>query len=132
MQALSRTEPVPPQVVVVVDDDGSVRGSLESFLRSAGIAVRGFPDAESFLDDPLSDVVPCVVTDLHMPGLGGLALQSELRRRHLDTAIIVMTAYPSEIARETAVAGGAAAFMTKPLDLEHLLDVVEGALRVVD
>jgi len=73
-------------------------------------------------------VFACIVTDLHMPGMTGLELQAEMARRGWRHPLIVMTAYPTTAARDQAMAGGALAFLTKPIDPDGLLAAIEGAV----
>ena len=117
-----------PSTIAIVDDDPGVRGSVDSFLRSAGLAGVAFCSAEELLASDAQDRVACVVTDLHMPGLTGLDLQAELVRRGWRQPVILMTAYPTDAARAQALAAGAAAFLTKPIDPDGLLDAIERAI----
>lgn len=110
--------------VAIVDDDEGVRASLENYLRSAGVAVRTFGSAESFLASPDRLATDCLITDLHMPGMDGLALQAELNRRGRAFPVIVMTAFPTDAARAESARQGAAAFLAKPVDPDMLLDRV--------
>ncbi len=114
--------------ICVVDDDEAVRMSLKSFLRSTGTPVRTFPSAEEFLGEMAKGGVKCLITDLHMPGMDGLALQQELNRRGRTYPVIVMTAFPTAAAKEASSQLGAAAFMTKPVDPEILLECLEDLL----
>lgn len=114
--------------IAIVDDDADVRASLENYLRAAGVAVRTFASAEAFLAAPALPEAGCLVTDLHMPGMDGLALQAELNRRGRAFPVIVMTAFPTEAARAESAALGAAAFLAKPVDPDALLDRVEEIL----
>lgn len=114
--------------VCIVDDDKDVRMSLESFLRSTGTRVLTFASAESFLSFESGDAPACLITDLHMPGMDGLALQAEVVRRGRRYPVIVMTAFPTPDARRDAANMGAAAFFAKPVDPELLLDRVEELL----
>lgn len=114
--------------VCIVDDDRDVRMSLESFLRSVGAKVRTFDSAESFLGFESSGETGCLVTDLHMPGMGGLALQEELVRRGRSYPVIVMTAFPTAEAKAASASFGAADFFVKPVDPELLLERVEELL----
>lgn len=116
------------RTICIVDDDIDVRASLESYLRSAGMRVRTYGSAESFLAAPERAGIDCLITDLHMPGLDGLALQRELNRLGRDFPVIVMTAYPTSAAREEAASLGAAAFLEKPIDPDLLLIRVEEML----
>lgn len=114
-------------VISIVDDDGEVRGSLTSLLRSAGFRVRSFADATEFLAEGYSDT-SCIVTDVHMPEMSGLELQAELRRRGTDIPVIVMSAFPSEDARAQAIDRGAVIFLAKPLDPDQLLQRLHSIL----
>jgi FixJ family two-component response regulator len=114
--------------VCIVDDDMDVRRSLESFLRSTGTPVLTFPSAESFLLFDIGDAPVCLITDLHMPGMDGLALQREVVRRGRSYPVIVMTAFPTPDAKRDAANLGVAAFFAKPVDPELLLDRVEALL----
>jgi FixJ family two-component response regulator len=111
-------------VICVVDDNEEVRESIGAFFRSAGITVEKFDKAESLLAWPNLDAMSCVITDLHMPGMDGLDLQRALRQRRRYVPVILMTAYPTPAARETAHALGITSFVTKPIDPEALLDKV--------
>jgi FixJ family two-component response regulator len=116
----------PSHLIAIVDDDPGMRGSLDSLLRSAGMASRGFASGDELLaSDPAA--FACIVTDLHMPGMTGLELQAEIARRGWRCAVIVMTAYPTPVARDQALAAGAVAFLTKPIDPDEFLDAIEGA-----
>ncbi|MET0282717.1 MAG: response regulator [Steroidobacteraceae bacterium] len=118
-----------PFHICIVDDDGAVRASLESYLRSAGLGVNSFDSAEGFLNSEWRRLTDCLITDLNMPGLGGLGLQRELNRLGRDFPVIVMTAYPTMSARAESASMGVAAFLEKPIDPDLLLDRVESMLR---
>jgi FixJ family two-component response regulator len=120
--------PSPAPLIAIVDDDAGVRGSLDSLLRSAGLRGLGFSRAEDLLGAAIRERVACIVTDLHMPGMTGLQLQSELTRRGCTQPVIVMTAFPTDAARDQAMAGGARAFLTKPVDPDMLLEAIESVL----
>lgn len=119
----------PTLAVSIVDDDEGVRSSIENYLRSAGVRVCTFASAEAFLGSPAQGETGCLITDLHMPGMDGLALQAELNRRGRTFPVIVMTAFPTDAAREESAGLGAAAFLAKPVDPDALLDRVEEILR---
>ena len=116
-----------PPVIAIVDDDPGVRGSLDSLLRSAGMASLSFSSAEALLASGARSRLACVVTDLHMPGMTGLELQAEIIRRGWHQPVILMTAYPTEASRAQALGAGAAAFLTKPIDPDSLLAAIEAA-----
>jgi FixJ family two-component response regulator len=112
-------------IISIVDDDEGVRSSLESYLRAAGVEVRAFGSAEAFLAAPDRLETDCLITDLHMPGMDGLALQQELNRIGRAFPVIVMTAFPTTAARDQSASLGCAAFLAKPIDPDLLLDRVE-------
>ena len=114
-------------LIAIVDDDPDVRASLDSLMRSAGLDARCFDGARELLDARDAATVTCVVTDLHMPDMTGLELQNELTRRGWIQPVIFMTAFPTDATRKQAFAAGAAAFLTKPIDPDALLDAIEAA-----
>lgn len=107
-----------------LDDDLHVRSNLENLARSAGREARCFADPRDFLSDVSAFEVSCVITDLHMPGMSGLELQAEVAGRGLDLPVIVMTAYPTAETRAQAMAAGALAYFTKPIDPDELLSTL--------
>jgi FixJ family two-component response regulator len=131
MMAVSGALPVSSTVelvVAIVDDDAGVRGSLESLLRSVGWIGRPFADGAALLLSGEEGGISCIITDLNMPEMSGLALQAEMTRRGWTQPVIMMTAFPTDTARDQALAGGAHAFLVKPVDPDALLDAVEQAV----
>ena len=117
-------------VVAVVDDDNSVRESLESLLRSAGLTVRVFGSAEEFIGSPSPEMVDCLVLDVRMPGMSGLELHQRLLAQGCQVPVLFMTAHASdEQSRAHAFSQGALAYLLKPFDETELLDAVQMALR---
>jgi FixJ family two-component response regulator len=116
--------------VAIVDDDPGVRGSITSLLRSAGLVGVPFAAGEDLLGWPDRHALACIVTDLHMPGMSGMDLQHALNCGGWMQPLIVMTAFPTAIAREQMMAAGARAFLTKPVDPEALLEAIEDAIRI--
>lgn len=114
--------------ICIVDDDVDVRSSLENYLRSAGVKVRSFDSAEGFLASDQRQEADCLITDLHMPGMDGMALQQELNRTGRSFPVIVMTAFPTPAAREQSASLGAVEFLVKPVDPDLLLGRVEALL----
>lgn len=111
--------------ISIVDDDEKVRSSIENYFLAAGLVVRTFPSAESFLASPERCQTDCLVTDLHMPGLDGIDLQRCLRLSGEQFPIIMMTGFPTDAAKREASELGAAAFMEKPIDPDELLEQIE-------
>ena len=115
-------------VISIVDDDVWARSGLMDLILSLGYEVQAFETAEQFIQsDTISDTA-CLITDLHMPGISGLDLQSFLRSKGHTTPIIFVTAYPSDKHREQALAEGAAGFLTKPYDERSLVTCLTRAL----
>jgi FixJ family two-component response regulator len=116
------------RVVSIVDDDESVRGATKKLLRLQGYVVHTFASAEEFLRSPNVNDTDCLITDVRMPGMGGLALQEYLIGQGRKIPIIFVTAYPEDGSRERALSGGAVCFLTKPFDGQSLIGFIEQAL----
>lgn len=114
-------------MICIVDDDNWARSGLEDLLVSLGYETRTFESAEQFVDSGAVHQATCLITDLHMPGLNGLELQSVLRREGHLIPIIFVTAYPNETHRARAFQEGAFCFLTKPYDEESLVDCLTRA-----
>jgi FixJ family two-component response regulator len=114
-------------VVFVVDDDISVRESLELLLGSAGWQARTFESAQRFLDYPRATVPSCLVLDVTLPGLNGLDLQQQLVDR-TDMPIIFITGHGDVPMSVRAMKAGAVEFLTKPFRDDALLDAIESAI----
>jgi FixJ family two-component response regulator len=121
---------MPPvsSVVFVVDDDISVRESLESLLRHEGWPVETFTTAQQFLDRPRASVPSCLVLDVSLPGLNGLELQKRVAAERHDMPIIFITGYGDIPTTVQAMKAGAVEFLTKPFSDEVLLSAVRNAL----
>jgi FixJ family two-component response regulator len=119
-----------PPLISVVDDDNSVRESIQSLVRSVGFAVKVFASAEEFWSwDHLQDT-DCLILDVRMPGMSGIELQRRLIANHPEIPIIFITAHSSEEeVRSLALRNGAAAYLAKPLSEEALLNAVHLALN---
>ena len=119
-----------PPLISVVDDDNSVRESLQSLMRSVGFAVKVFASAEEFLNwDHLRDT-DCLILDVRMPGMSGLELQRHLVASHYEMPIIFITAHASEgEVRSLALENGAVSYLAKPLSEDALLNAVYLALN---
>ena len=115
-------------VISVVDDDAEVLASLGSFFRSAGLTIVPFATAEALLDWAGLATMDVLITDLHMPGMDGLSLQSALLARGLTMPVVLMTAFPTDAVRDRARELGMAAFIVKPPNPDCLLEIAEHLL----
>lgn len=116
-------------MVVIVDDDELIRGSLSGLIKQAGFPALTFASAEEFLTSGEEKRTACLITDIRMHGMSGLELQAKLNEAHQRIPIIFITAHGDEKLRLQALRAGAVEFLTKPLDDEALLDSVRAALE---
>lgn len=111
--------------IAVVDDDESVRTALDSLLRSSGYNVRTYCSAIEFLDANAPAGTHCLISDIQMPGMGGVELHERLGAMGLRIPTIFITAYPDLGAHIPRLV----ACLPKPCDADKLLDCIEVALR---
>ena len=116
-------------MVAVIEDDEAYRTAVQRLLKSAGLSVESFGSAEDFLNSGQQRETGCLITDIRMPGMSGLELQSKLNSDHCPVPTIFITAHGDESMRMQAMRGGAARFLTKPFDGETLLEAVRVALK---
>ena len=114
--------------VFVVDDDISVRESLEFLIRDEGWQVEAFTSAEEFLNRPREFVPSCLVLDISMPGLNGLELQKRLAVERPEIPIIFLTGHGDIPKTVQAMKAGAVEFLTKPFSGSTLLSAVNKAI----
>lgn len=114
--------------VFVVDDAPEVRDGISTLLESVGVEAECYASAEDFLAAVGSDRRGCVVLDMRMPGMTGLELQAELARRGIGLPIVFLTAHGDVPMAVQAMKGGAADFLTKPVDAGQLIDRIRAAL----
>ena len=115
--------------IAIVDDDESIRVAMESLIQTLGFAASSFASAEAFLESPERGETSCLISDVRMPGISGLELQSRLASENRRTPIIFLTAFPDPGIRQRALAGGAICFLTKPFDVDTLIQCVDRALN---
>ena len=121
------TTPVTP-IVFVVDDDVSVRESLELLIRSQGWRVETFASAKEFLARPTVPAPSCLVLDVSLPGLNGLELQKRVAVERTAMPIIFITGYGNVPMSVEAMKAGAVEFLTKPLSKDVLVSAIRNAL----
>jgi FixJ family two-component response regulator len=121
--------PEVPAVVFVIDDDPSMRGALEDLVGSVGLQVRPFASPQDFLQSKLPDAPGCLVLDVRLPGMGGLAFQKELARLGVALPIIFITGHGDIPMSVRAMKAGAVEFLTKPFHDQDLLDAIHTAIE---
>ncbi len=116
-------------IVFIVDDDISVRESLELLVQGENWKPEAFASAQEFLNHPRKPVPSCLVLDLSLPGLNGLELQKRLAIEHIDMPIIFITGHGDVPQTVQAMKGGALEFLTKPLNSDTLIGAIRNALQ---
>ncbi len=116
-------------LVSVVDDDESVRESLPDLLYALGYTARTFSSALEFLSSDALEHSQCLILDIAMPGMSGVELQAELKRRDERIPIVFITATRDETIRARVVELGAVACLTKPFSDTALLEAMRAALH---
>jgi DNA-binding NtrC family response regulator len=115
-------------LVCVIDDESSIRESLSSLLRSAGLKVQAFSSAQEFLASAPLAALSCLVLDVRLPGISGLDLQQELVSKDIQIPIIFITGHGDVPMSVRAIKAGAIEFLTKPFDDEYLLEAIRSAI----
>ena len=123
-----RTSCQTSKLIAIIDDDESICDSLRDLFESAGLVARCFGSAEEFLESGLHCQAACLITDILMPKMSGLELQSRLKDEECDIPIIFITAYGDASMRIQAMREGAVEFLAKLLDHPLLLETVRAAL----
>jgi len=114
--------------VFIVDDDADVRESLQELLESVGLHSESFGTAQEFLAARHGDGPSCLILDVRLPGISGLDLQHELKRRRISIPIIFLTAHADVPMSVRAMKSGAVEFLTKPFRQQELLDAVQRSI----
>ena len=115
--------------VFIIDDDAVVRDSLRALIESAGFQVIDYESAASFLAEVSQVTLGCLITDIRMPGMDGLALQQELIKRKFQMPVIVITGHGDVPLAVRAMKAGALDFIEKPFDDEVLLSSVRRGIE---
>jgi FixJ family two-component response regulator len=116
-------------LVFVVDDDPSLRRSLESLLRSVGHDVQLFSSAQEFMSAKRPDLPGCLLLDVRLPGMSGLTFQQELAKTGVALPVIFLTGHGDVPMTVRAMKAGAVEFLTKPFDEQMLLDAIHAAIE---
>lgn len=118
-----------PGLVLIIDDDASIRAGLQRLFNSVGLAAQGFESAEEFSATAVPETPACLIVDVRLPGPSGLEFQDQLVRAGVSIPIIFITGHGDVRQSVRAMKSGAMEFLTKPLHDQELLDVVYSALR---
>lgn len=116
-------------LILIVDDDESIREATKTLLRSAGYRVQAFASAESLLEAGTPGETACLILDVRMPGIDGLELQCRLNAEGVRVPIIFITAHDDAAIRRRAIEAGAINFLPKPYAAAELLETVQTAVR---
>jgi FixJ family two-component response regulator len=116
-------------VVFVIDDDSSMRLALEDLIRSVGLEVRVFAAPQEFLQSERPSAPGCLVLDVRLPGMSGLAFQTELLKEGLTLPVIFITGHGDIPMSVRAMKAGAVEFLTKPFHDQDLLDAIHSAIE---
>lgn len=129
----SSVKPAPaspsPPLVVIVDDDPAVRESLDSLIRSVGLATRLFGAPAELLQGALPDVPGCIILDVRLPGISGLDFQDQLARQGIALPVVFMTGHGDIPMTVRAMKAGAVDFLSKPFRDQEMLDAVTAAIE---
>src|SRR5262245_30222168 len=120
---------LPGAVVVVIEDDASVRAAVEELIDSVGLEVRLYASADAFLEADIPDTPSCLVLDVRLPRVSGVKLQEELSKAGVHVPIVLISAYADVAMAVRAMKAGAVDFLTKPFRSQDLLDAVFTALE---
>jgi FixJ family two-component response regulator len=116
-------------LIVVVDDDRSIRNAMQDLLSAAGYSTLAFGNPTNFLDSTVLASVACLVADMRMPGMTGLELHEHLAASGAGIPTVIITAHPDELTREHAREAGVTCFLTKPFRPDELLECVRKAVE---
>jgi FixJ family two-component response regulator len=117
-------------VVAIVDDDEFIREAASRLVKLLGFCAPTFASAEEFLRSPYLHETSCLISDVQMPGIGGIELQSILIAKGKSVPIIFITAFPDEGVRAQAMKAGAICFLSKPFEGATLIRCINNALKI--
>ncbi|MFQ6162845.1 response regulator transcription factor [Sinorhizobium meliloti] len=118
----------PPRTVAVVEDDPSMRRSVERLLKVSGFATEGHSSAEAFLSRANVSQIGCVVLDIHLGGMSGIELWHRLKASGINLSVIFITGVDDEALELEAVEAGCVAYLHKPFPADLLIGAVNRAL----
>lgn len=113
--------------IAIVDDDRHLRESLQDLLETEGIESRLYESAEEFLSQRGHEGVDCILADVRMTGMSGIAMLRILRSMTKCPPVLIMTSYADDGMRATAIRHGAEAFLAKPIESKRLIESIRTA-----
>jgi FixJ family two-component response regulator len=116
-------------LIAIVDDDAAARDAITSLVSAMGYRTFACDGATTFLSSGLRPATRCLISDVRMPGMGGLDLYRLLARSGEAVPTILMTSFPDETTRASALAAGVHGYLAKPFDPEALLACLREAIR---
>ena len=120
------------RTVFLVDDDEAIRHSASFMLRHAGYTVKTYPDGISFLDNVSDEQDGCILLDVRMPGMDGLAVLGALNHRGINMPVIILTGHGDVPVAVEAMKGGAIEFLEKPYEKQALVGAIDNAFNLLD
>jgi FixJ family two-component response regulator len=118
------------KTIAIVDDDAAVLTGIERLLNAHGFATKGFGSAEAFLDRRPTTGIDCILLDIHLGGMSGIALRRELARFGSELPVIFMTAFDDQTTRDQAQDAGCIAYLRKPFAGRLLIEAIARATTV--
>jgi len=116
-------------LISIVDDDDSLRNSLDNLIRSVGFHAIGFSSAEAFLSSNQAHDTACLILDMRLPGMNGLELQRQIVAANWRIPIIFITSHADGDAQARALEAGAVDYLYKPFREEQLLNAIDAAIK---
>ena len=116
-------------VVIVIEDDASVRAAVKELIESVGLKIRIYQSGVAFLDATIPDAASCLILDVRLPEMSGIKVQEELSRAGRHVPIVFISGYADVVMAVRAMKAGAVDFLTKPFRSQDLLDAVFAALE---
>jgi FixJ family two-component response regulator len=116
-------------VISIIDDDSSIREAVKRLIKSLGYVAATFASVEEFLKSGHLHDTACLITDVQMPGMSGVELQSHLLANGHRVPVIMVTGFPEEGVRARALEAGAFGFLSKPFSEDSLIACLNRALR---
>jgi FixJ family two-component response regulator len=117
-----------PPLIAIIDDEESVRRAIKRLITSAGLDVEIYSTGVEFFGALATRQPDCLVLDLHMPGMSGFEIQSQLSQSGYSIPVVAITGHDTPESKSRILAGGAVAYLRKPVQGAHLLEAISSAL----